>query len=189
MSKPLKSTFIICIILITLLIFIIKMNIPQKAMKFAYPKMYSEYVDKYSKDYCVDPLLIYAVIKAESKFDEKSISNSNAKGIMQVMDATANEVAKDIGINEGFNTDMLFDAKINIQIGTKYLADLIQKYNGNYYLALAAYNAGKGTVDKWINEGIIKSDGSDIENIPYKETNNYVRKIVRDYEIYGKLYK
>lgn len=59
---------------------------------------------------------------------------------------------------------------------------------GNFYLAVAAYNAGIGTVDRWIEEGIIKEDGSDIENIPYKETNNYVRKIIRDYEIYEKLY-
>ena len=54
---------------------------------------------------------------------------------------------------------------------------------------LAAYNAGIGTVDIWIEKGVIKKDGSDIENIPYKETNNYVRKIVRDYKIYQRLYK
>ena len=75
-----------------------------------------------------------------------------------------------------------------IKIGTKYLSELLQKYDGNYYLAVAAYNAGIGTVDKWIQEGTIKKDGSDIENIPYKETNNYVRKIIRDYGIYQKLY-
>lgn len=61
--------------------------------------------------------------------------------------------------------------------------------NGNMYLAVAAYNAGIGTVDKWIDQRIIKQDGSDIENIPYKETNNYVRKIIRDYGIYEKLYR
>ena len=60
---------------------------------------------------------------------------------------------------------------------------------GNYYIAVAAYNAGIGTVDNWINQGIIKADGSDIENIPYKETNNYVRKIIKDYEIYKQLYE
>ena len=55
-------------------------------------------------------------------------------------------------------------------------------------IALAAYNAGIGTVDNWLEKEIIKKDGSDIENIPYKETNNYVRKILRDYKIYEKLY-
>ncbi len=61
--------------------------------------------------------------------------------------------------------------------------------DGNYYLALAAYNAGIGTVQKWIDNGTIKSDGSDIENIPYKETNNYVRKVLKNYRIYNEISK
>ena len=65
---------------------------------------------------------------------------------------------------------------------------LMQKYE-NINLALAAYNAGSGNVDNWIQDGTLKDDGSNIENIPYTETNNYVRKILRDYEIYQKLYK
>ena len=65
---------------------------------------------------------------------------------------------------------------------------LLQKYK-NKESALAAYNAGIGTVDNWIEKDIIKADGSDIENIPYKETNNYVRKILRDYKIYNELYE
>ena len=63
-----------------------------------------------------------------------------------------------------------------------------EKYK-NIEVAVAAYNAGIGTVDNWIEKGIIKSDGSDIENIPYKETNNYVRKILRNYKVYQDLYK
>ncbi len=80
----------------------------------------------------------------------------------------------------------LKDAELNINLGTKYLSILIDKYK-NIEVAVTAYNAGTGTVDNWIEKGIIKSDGSDIENIPYKETNNYVRKILRDYKIYGNL--
>ena len=69
----------------------------------------------------------------------------------------------------------------------KYYANLKEIF-GNYTVALAAYNAGMGTVKKWIEQGTIKADGSDIENIPYKETNMYVRKILRDYQIYKKIY-
>lgn len=76
---------------------------------------------------------------------------------------------------------------INIELGTKYFSKLVKYYNGNYNLAIAAYNAGIGTVSKWIENGIIKKDGTDIENIPYKETNNYVRKILKNYKIYKKL--
>ena len=69
-------------------------------------------------------------------------------------------------------------------MGTKYISILIQKYN-NINLALTAYNAGSGNVDNWINDGTLKSDGSDIEKVPFTETNNYVRKILRDYKIYN----
>ncbi|MNT13252.1 Soluble lytic murein transglycosylase precursor [compost metagenome] len=83
---------------------------------------------------------------------------------------------------------MLFDPNVNIKLGTKYFAMLNEKYN-NLELSLAAYNAGSGNVDSWIKNGIIKDDGSDIENIPFKETNNYVRKVINNYKIYKKIYK
>ena len=60
-------------------------------------------------------------------------------------------------------------------------------YDNNYYLAITAYNAGIGTVQKWIKDGTIKEDGTDIENIPYKETNTYVRKVLNNYKIYDEL--
>ena len=82
----------------------------------------------------------------------------------------------------------LNDAETNIEIGTNYFVKLLKYYDGNYYLAITAYNAGIGTVARWIKEKTIKPDGSDIENIPYKETNNYVRKILKKYKIYKELY-
>ena len=103
---------------------------------------------------------------------------------MQLMETTAEEVANDIGI-EDINLE---ERECNIRIGTKYFTDLINYYNGNYNLAIVAYNAGIGTVAKWISNGIIKEDGSDIENIPYKETNNYIRKVLKNYRTYEELY-
>ena len=189
MPKKLKAFIITILIVCISYIGIVKLlKIPDRIMKKIYPKTYSEYVTEYSREYDVDPLLIYAVIKAESNFKDNVVSNSNAKGVMQLMDSTADEVASNVMTDTTFEPNMLFDAGINIKLGTKYLSDLLQKYNGNYCLAIAAYNAGIGTVDKWIQDGVIKEDGSDIENIPYKETNNYVRKIIRDYGIYERLY-
>ena len=104
------------------------------------------------------------------------------------MESTAQDVCKKTNLNisdEDFR-DELLEPETNINIGTKYLSTLIQKY-GNVEIAITAYNAGIGTVDTWIEKGIIKADGSDVENIPYKETNNYVRKILRDYKIYTNL--
>ena len=81
----------------------------------------------------------------------------------------------------------LYNAEKNIKIGVAYFAGLIKEF-GNERVALAAYNAGSGNVTTWIKNGIIKSDGSDIENVPFKETNMYVRKIIKDYRVYQKLY-
>lgn len=104
------------------------------------------------------------------------------------MKETAKEVSKmiDLQLTDEELEAKLQEADLNINLGTKYLSILIERYQ-NIEIAITAYNAGIGTVDNWIEKGIIKSDGSDIENIPYKETNNYVRKILRDYKIYTNL--
>ena len=102
---------------------------------------------------------------------------------MQLMDTTAEDLAK----NSDINLDDIFEPDINIQLGSKYISALMSKYD-SIGLALAAYNAGSGNVDNWIKDGILKKDGSDIEKIPFIETNNYVRKILRDYELYKELY-
>ena len=161
-------------------------NIRNQIMMKIYKLEYSEYVKKYAKEYDVDKYLIFAIIKAESNFDQDAVSHREAKGLMQLMYSTAEEIAKKVNVN--LNEENILDPDININLGTKYISMLIQKY-GNINLALAAYNAGSGNVDGWIEKGTLKEDGSDIENIPFTETNNYVRKILRDYEIYKKLYE
>lgn len=155
-----------------------------------YPKTYQEVVSLYEEKYHVEENLIFAVIKAESNFDKDAVSNRNAIGLMQLMEETAKDVAKknQIEIKDKNVKEQLHDVNKNIEIGTCYLSILIEKYQ-NKEVALAAYNAGIGTVDGWIEKGIILKDGTDIEKVPYKETNNYVRKILRDYKIYEDLYK
>ena len=179
--KNAKKLLIIIAIIILLTVVVICIN--KLMTKIIYKKEYSEYVSKYSQAYNVDENLIYALIKAESNFDEEAVSLKDAKGLMQLMYSTAEDVAKKNSIN--LTKENILDPDININIGTKYISTLLEKYNCTE-IALAAYNAGSGNVDKWIANGTIKSDGSDIENIPFKETNNYVRKIIRDYKIYSK---
>ena len=111
----------------------------------------------------VDPRFIHAVIKQESKYDPKATSHAGAKGLMQLMPATGKR----------FKCDDLDDETCNVEAGTKYLAWLLKRFNGDVSLALAGYNAGEGAVDKY--QGIP----------PYPETENYVKKIVADY---GKSY-
>ena len=175
-------------ICIALIIFIVVMTIINKnnIKKHFYKDNYREHVEKYASKYNVDKNLIFAIIKAESNFNKDAISNAKAKGLMQVMDSTAKDISKDLQIEVYEETILI--PEINIEIGTKYISMMISKYK-SINLALAAYNAGSGNVDKWIENGTLKDDGSNIENIPFKETNNYVRKILRDYEIYKEIYK
>ena len=116
-------------------------------------------VSRVAKKYEVDERLINAVIKQESGFNPKATSHCGAMGLMQLMPATA----KGLGVKDAYNPLQ------NIEGGVKYLSNLLKKYNGNTVLALAAYNAGSGAVDKY--NGVP----------PYKETQNYVKNILANY--------
>ena len=189
-NERLKNKKILVCGLIILILIVFLIVFKNKIQRIFYPKSYEEFVYMYSDEYGVDENLVFAVIKAESNFQEDAVSHKDALGLMQIMKETAEDVARKYNIEIDFNNSEreILNVQNNIKIGTKYLAGLLEKYK-NIEVAVAAYNAGIGTVDNWIEKGIIKSDGSDIENIPYKETNNYVRKILRNYKIYQYLYK
>ncbi len=192
-----KKSIIIIGVIILIIALLVIFNVPERILKMIYPIKYEDIVEKYSTKYEVDKYLIYAIIKAESNFDDKATSSKEAKGLMQLMPNTAKDIAKTFDSNEEVNFEnlskeeilnKLLDPKLNINLGTKYISLLINKYK-SIELALVAYNAGSGNVDNWIEQGILDKDGTNIENVPYKETNNYVRKILRDYKIYQDLYK
>ena len=186
-----RRILIIFLLIIVIYILFGPLKLQQRLMKFFYPIKYEQFVESYAKHNNLDKYMVYAVIKAESNFNDKAESSKGAKGLMQLMDETAKDVAKKIDYMEISEEDVeqkLLDPQFNIMLGTKYLALLKNKYN-NMNLALVAYNAGSGNVDKWIEQGLLKEDGSNLENIPFKETNNYVRKILNNYEIYKDLYE
>ena len=184
-----KYKIIIGTVIVLFIITILFVLFKDKLLKILYPKTYSEIISVYAEEYDVEENLIYAVIKAESNFDSQAVSNREAIGLMQIVEETAIDVVNknQIDVDTENIVEELLDIDNNINLGTKYLSTLLIQY-GNIEVALAAYNAGIGTVNNWIDKQIIKADGSDIENVPYKETNNYVRKILRDYRIYNDLY-
>lgn len=185
-----KKVIIIAFLLIIVFVLFGPLKIQDKILKIIYPTKYENFIEFYSKEYNVDKYLVYAIIKAESNFNCEAVSSKDAKGLMQLMDSTAKDILKknNIDLRDKELEEKLLEPEFNINLGTRYISMLITKYK-NIELALIAYNAGSGNVDNWIQQGIIKEDGSDIENVPYKETNNYVRKIIRDYEIYKKIYQ
>ena len=187
MAEKKKTLLKISKIIIAMAIILIATIILRKIiLEINYKKKYSEHVEKYAKEFEVEEELIYAMIKEESNFKQDAVSSKEAIGLMQILESTAKEVAEEI--EKEITKDEILNPETNICLGTKYISNLIKKYE-NIGLAVAAYNAGIGNVDNWIEKGTIKKDGSDLENIPFKETNNYVRKVLRDYDIYKELYK
>ena len=187
MNKEIRKIIILLIILAMFFGIYKGFNIENKILIHFYPKKYEEYVYKYSKELNIDPMLTFAIIKTESNFKENIVSRSGAIGLMQLMEETAKEQAAKIGMN--YNSETLYNPEDNIKLGLYYFDTLFNYFNENYILAFVAYNAGLGNTKKWINEGILKENGEGAENIPFTETNMYVRKIVRNYKIYSELYK
>lgn len=180
-----KAIIIIASLLLILMILFLNYS---NIRKLIYVRNYSEYVEKYANEENIDPLLCYAIIKAESNFNPNAVSKSGAKGLMQLMDETAQDVAINAVI-EYTGDENLFEPEKNIQLGIKYYAQLKSIYNSDV-LSLTAYNAGIGNVKKWMDDGIldIEKEEENIDNIPFEETKNYVRKILKDYNTYKELY-
>ncbi len=187
-SKLIKRMIIFIILLAITFVLVRIVRVQDIILRQVYPIKYEEYVEKYASQNGLDKYMVYAIIKTESNFKADVKSESNAIGLMQLLESTAVERANYID-EKNVTEEELYEPETNIKLGTDYYAYLLNHYAGNNVLALVAYNAGMGNVDTWVKEGVIEADGSDIENIPYRETNNYVRKILRDYKMYVKLYE
>lgn len=155
--------------------------------KFVYPLQYDYMVRQYSYEDGIDPALVAAVILVESKFNEEAFSHRGASGLMQIMPETGEWIAEEMGLT-GFTPDQLTDVQTNIKMGTWYLAYLLKEYHGNKVLALAAYNAGRGHVDSWIEEYGWEKNFSEIEKIPFTETREYVKIVLLNEQQYKHLY-
>lgn len=156
--------------------------------KILYPTKYIEYVDKYSAEYNLEKTVVFAVIKAESGFNENNRSKTGARGLMQIMPETGEWAAGIIEI-ESYSDDMLYDPDMNIRIGCWYLRYLLDMYDDNLSTALAAYNAGCGTVNKWLKDEKYSLDGETLDNVPYAETDGYVFKTLKYNDAYNTYHK
>jgi len=173
-------------ILSLIVLIIILINI-KSIFKSFYPLKNKDLIIKYSQRYNVNPCLIAAVIRAESNFDEKAVSHRGAYGLMQIMPDTALWISENMKL-KSFNLEKLYDNEINIAMGCWYINNLNNEFNGNTELVLAAYNGGRGNVQKWLKNPEYSSDGKTLINIPFGETDKYVKKVKTNYNIYVKLY-
>lgn len=157
-------------------------------LKVFYPFPHQELVTKYSEEYKVDPHLILAVIRTESRFYSKANSPVGAKGLMQIMPETGSWIAKQLRIKE-YTEDKLYQPQYNIPMGIWYLAYLDHSFDGNLAQMLAGYNAGESKVRKWLSEGTWSGRQQDLAQIPYQETREYIERVLFDYQIYKRIYK
>lgn len=166
--------------------------LPYDAWTLAYPKAFWSKVNNYSKEHGIDPYLSLAVIREESRFNPAAKSRSSAYGLMQIIPSTGKILAKQLEIKP-FKKKKMYNADLNIKMGTYYLSNLINRFDGNVALALAGYNGGPVRVRKWINEwysgDIANLDIDDfVQRIPIRETRYYVQKVLGSYYEYKRIY-
>lgn len=162
----------------------LKIKFSDKELKLIYPVLYEDEINKIALKYDNSPYLFMSLIKEESHFNKLAKSSVGAIGLTQLMPATASFIEN----KQVSNEELLED---NIEIGMKYFNYLINQFNGNRYLAILAYNAGPGNINKWLKNNEIASNEIDvfIENVPYLETKNYIKKILSTYWIYINVYR
>lgn len=151
-------------------------------LRLRFPKPHLELFEAHTRRNHIDPTLALAVARRESAFVADTRSSAGAIGLMQLMPSTARAVARSIGLKRPRTRD-LKDPNLNIRLGSRYLADMLKRYKGNVAMALAAYNAGPGAVDRWRPKAAIDADLW-IDSIPYRETRKYVRATLEYAAIY-----
>lgn len=173
------------IIVIALVLLVAILN-ADSIWRFFYPLPYHELTIKYARAYDQDPYLLSAMMRAESSFNPRAVSDKGARGLMQIMPETGQSIAPQLGYTD-FSPDQLFIPEVNINMGAWYLADLDREFNGNVILMLAAYNGGPGNVMEWMAAD--KTGGiKEIDQIPFPETRLYIEKVLLYHKIYTRLY-
>ncbi|MCP4294451.1 MAG: lytic transglycosylase domain-containing protein [Proteobacteria bacterium] len=157
-----------------------------KVRSFYFPLAFQNEVKLHSMKYNVPELLVYSVMREESRFHPEVESPAGATGLLQLMPATAKFIGKII--KRKVTTENLIDPELNLQLGVAYLNRLLRRYKGSYYYTLAAYNGGPTNVKKWKNRTKVDDEDYFLENIGFAETQGYVKKVLRSYFKYQLIY-
>lgn len=155
--------------------------------QLAYPRHFVDEINIAGQKLNIDPFLVMAIIREESYFNESAKSRTNARGLMQLMPATANYMVSRLSVDMNNLADME-NPRMNLYLGCNYIKYLHNKFN-NDLLVVAAYNGGEGSVNKWLKTYNTSDYDEFIEDIPFDETRNYVKKVFRSYHLYKTIYK
>ena len=189
-SKRKAAVIAVIVLLLIIIAFLFGGELYRKGVyefkKSTHPLKYSGYVEKYSEEYGVDKFLIYSVIKTESGFDTKAVSNVGARGLMQIMEETFDWIKYRLDDDETVYDDM-FEADTNIRYGA-YLIDYLVDYFEDVDAAAAAYHSGIGAVSDWLSDSSCSHDGKTLYNIPSSTAAHYVDKINKALAVYTELY-
>ena len=157
-----------------------------RILRTAYPNRYWSEVQTALAGKDLDPRVFHALVREESSFNERIVSWAGARGLSQLMPATAREVGGRLGIR--VTDEAMFDPATNLLIGGTYLDNMLRRYDGNPFLAVPSYNAGPGNVDKWLVANDGRPTDEYVESIPIRETRHYVKRVLGTYQLYRYLY-
>jgi soluble lytic murein transglycosylase len=167
---------------------IVAPGVDKAVQEIALPLRHEDIIRQQAADKGLDPALIAGVIYAESRFRDQT-SHAGAKGLMQLLPSTADDIARKSG-GTAFVQGDLADPQVNISYGTYYLRYLLKRYGGNTVLAIAAYNAGEGRVDQWVFDARHRGEDFDhARHIPFPETRHYVQQVLEMRGRYRERYK
>lgn len=155
--------------------------------KLVFPLPYREPLERFSKAEGLDPFLMAALIRQESEFDKNIVSHARAYGLTQVLPSTGRDLARQLGVKP-FSANMLFRPELNLQFGTHYLKSMLGQLDNHMEATLAAYNAGKTRAVAWLKWYEYREPAEFVESIPFNETRNYVQVVLRNADIYRRLY-
>lgn len=160
---------------------------PDKFWRLAFPMPYRSDIERSAKANALDPYLVAALIRQESEFNPKALSPANARGLTQVVPSTGRQLARGAGTGR-VSPASLYQPSVNLKLGTYYLRRLLDELGGKWEATLASYNAGKSRVVNWLTWSDFREPAEFVETIPFTETRNYVQYIMRNADVYRKLY-
>ena len=159
----------------------------RRLLQIRYPFPYRTLITEESRDRGLDPFVIAALIRQESMFEARITSPAGARGLMQIMPATGQRLAEAAGMEE-WTAELLYHPEINVHLGTRYVAQHMEDYDGSLPSVFSAYNAGPHRVEWWSEFPEYREDELFTERIPYSETRDYVKILTRNRALYEGLY-